>query len=340
MHKKSYKIFLLLLIFTFTQNFFLRVQAHWVRSRIIITEGGTVSERSLVSEILTIVIQEINRETAGVGNLDRIKRYCSEDGFLSIRELVRNDSIYSISPIHRTNLIELNIFNSRYFEVRNIQVNVDRLSFASKIITKTLVFTLNNRGIIVDVNYAIEQNEYKKILQLGQNVTDETQREQIIKFLEKFQTAYNKKDLSYLKMVFSDRALIIVGHVVRESKQRGDFIEENSFLNQGQVRLIRMSKQQYLERLQTKVFDRNSWINVKYSDIKIIQHSSIQNIYGVALFQQYDSQYYCDRGHLFLMFDFQNVKYPIIHVRCWQEKPFDDGSYIDLYNFRLAPRPE
>lgn len=328
-------LFLILLLGSYQRSY-----QHSMRTKIILTEGGNDQERFYISNILTKVIQEINKKAAGKGNLRSISKYCTNEGFQSIVDLANYDKICSNLDTVKSNLIEYTILDNRYFEVRNIQVKIGRLSSETVTVTKNLVFTLDSHGLIIALHYALEDHEYKNILQFGKAVTDEFQRIRILKFLEEFQTAYNRKNLEYLKRVFSDQALIIVGLVIRESEQKGDFLEEYSFLNQGEVKLIRLSKQQYLERLKTRVFERNSWINVKYESIKIIPHDTIPNIYGVELFQRYYSQYYSDRGYLFLMFDFQNEEQPVIHVRCWQERPFSDSSYIGLYDFRFAAKPK
>ena len=51
--------------------------------------------------------------------------------------------------------------------------------------------------------------------------TDAVRRRQILNYCEHLRTAYTSKDIDFLRQVFSDDALIIVGNVVKASKESG-----------------------------------------------------------------------------------------------------------------------
>lgn len=333
MKNKLYLVFLLGAAFILEKPSFATPPKTYVKTRVVLTEGGSPLLRRSIETTLTKVIQEINKKAAGVGNLETIRQYCSEGGFLSIRGLVEYDRIYSIMPEFRTKL--LNTFPG-YCEVRGIKVNLGRRSGQG--IFEYLVFTLDYNGMIVDLDYTVEQHQYENIIQFGKNVSDESQRRLILKFIERYRTAYNRKDLPYLEKVFSDHALIIVGIVVQEFKQSDDYLTEHTLLGSQEVKLIVRSKREYLDTLREKVFKQNSWISVKFTKIEVIQHDSIPDIYGAMIRQEWASERYSDRGYLFLLFDFQDKTQPIIYVRAWQSRPFDDGSYIGLYDFKFARR--
>lgn len=328
--------FLLFTTFVFWKELLPSPTQTWVRTQIVLIDGGTSILRCSIQNVLTEVIQEINKTTAGVGNLERIRQYCTKAGFLSICELVAADRIYSIAPKVRTNLID--ILPSGHVEVRGIKVNLGRLSTKQAPSFKYLVFVLDSNSSIADLRYALKQHQYETILQLGHRLSDGPQRRQILGFLEKYQTAYNGKNLAYLEKVFSDHALILVGLVLQKRKSNADFLETHSLLGTNKVRFLLRSKRQYLDLLRIKVFKQNSWINVQFSNIKVIQHPSIPYIYGVNLKQDWKSEFYSDTGYLFLMFDFQNTQQPIIHVRSWQPRPFENGSVVDLFSFRILPK--
>jgi len=331
MKKKLYLVFLLGTAFVLGKPSFAAPSKTYVKTRVVLTEGGNRLLRRSIETTLTIIIQEINKKAAGVGSLETIRQYCTEGGFLSIRDLAEYDRIYSIMPEFRAKL--LNTIPG-YFEVRDIKVNLGTRS--GKVIFEYLVFTLDSNGMIVDLDYALEQHQYEDIIQFGKNVSDESQRRLILKFIERYRTAYNRKDLSYLEKVFSDHALIIVGIGVQESKQSGDFFTEHTLLGPQEVKLIIKSKREYLDALRERVFRRNRWINVKFAKIEVIQHDSIPDIYGAMIIQEWTAELYNDKGYLFLLFDFQNKAQPIIHVRAWQSRSFDDGSYMGLYDFKFA----
>lgn len=60
-------------------------------------------------------------------------------------------------------------------------------------------------------------NEAAKILKGKLTETDASRRRQILNYCEHLRTAYTTKDIDFLRQVFSDEALIIVGNVVKES---------------------------------------------------------------------------------------------------------------------------
>lgn len=140
---------------------------------------------------------------------------------------------------------------------------------------------------------------------------DAHQRRIILNYCEHLRTAYTSKDIDFLRQVYSDKALIIIGNVVRQSSQTsGIGVDER-------VTYTLRTKADYLSRLET-VFQANKTINVKFSDFRILRHPSISGIYGVTLRQQYRSDRYHDDGYLFLLWDFRDPTMPIIHIRTWQ----------------------
>jgi len=158
-------------------------------------------------------------------------------------------------------------------------------------------------------------------------------RHQALSFLENFRTAHNRKDLNFLKKTYSDNALIIVGRVLEEKEGESDFLE-SSLLAQNKIEFIKLSKQQYIERLR-QVFNLNSFVRVIFDDVEIIRHTKYPEIYGLKLRQRWNSSTYSDEGYLFIMMDFADPDQPVIHVRAWQPEPFEDGTVVGLGDFRI-----
>jgi hypothetical protein len=78
------------------------------------------------------------------------------------------------------------------------------------------------------------------------------------------------------------------------------------------------NKKQYLTNLK-RVFEKNSYINIKFDDIVVTRHEGNPNIYGVTLKQDWNSSGgYHDEGWLFLMIDYEDENNPLIWVRTWQ----------------------
>ncbi len=172
--------------------------------------------------------------------------------------------------------------------------------------------------------------EAKKVLSGNLEETDSLSRRQILSYCEHLRTAYTTKDIDFLRQVFSDNALIIVGHTVkRDPKQSGMSYGDK-------VRYNVRTKQSYLERV-SEIFDSNKTINIVFSNFRILRHPTVKGIYGVTLRQKYSNDNYSDDGYLFLLWDFRDAALPRIHVRTWQpETSIRQGEeLIDISDFNL-----
>ena len=173
--------------------------------------------------------------------------------------------------------------------------------------------------------------EASKVLSGRLEVTDSIRRRSILNYCEHFRMAYDTKDIDFLRQVFSEDALIIVGRVVKTSKSPSAGVEGN-----GKVRYTVQSRRTYLDRL-AAIFNANKKIKVGFSDFHIMRHPTKEGIYGVTLLQKYESDLYSDEGYIFLLWDFRNESMPLIHVRTWQPlKALRDGEEpIDISDFNL-----
>ena len=172
--------------------------------------------------------------------------------------------------------------------------------------------------------------EAAKILKGKLTETDASRRRQILNYCEHLRTAYTTKDIDFLRQVFSDKALIIVGNVVRQTSADGRCVAD------ARVSYAIRSKQEYIARL-AKVFSTNSKVDVRFSDFRILRHPTMDGIYGVTLRQRYSSDRYSDDGYLFLLWDFRDRSMPVIHVRTWQpaSSVADGSEIISIQDFNL-----
>ena len=175
----------------------------------------------------------------------------------------------------------------------------------------------NRRKVLSQVDlHTMAQNspfykEAAKIMQGKLTAPDANRRHAILNYCEHFRRAYTTKDLDFLKQVFSDKALIIVGNVIKP------VANDNKCQAEAKVTYAIHSKKDYISRL-AKVFTANQKIDLKFSGFRIMRHPTMDGIYGVTLRQQYKSDRYADDGYLFLLWDFRNPSMPLIHVRTWQ----------------------
>ncbi len=262
-------------------------------------------------------------------NWDDIKSKFTPGGLKSLAELSTQTKMVNVNPLYETDLLAL---PGGGWEVRNIKVLLDTRGLPGNPY-QHLVFSFTPEGLIADVRFAIEQQQYENVFKPSLHLQDAAHRQQILQFVEIFRTAYNRKDLDFLKGVYSDDALIIVGKVLKPKAGSGDLLE-HSHLTRERIAFIRESKQEYITKLQ-KVFANNEFIKVGFADIELLRHPTIDQIYGVTLRQDWRSSSYEDHGWLFLMIDFRKPEQPLIHVRSWQPERFSDGSVVSLGDFEV-----
>ena len=189
---------------------------------------------------------------------------------------------------------------------------------------REIYIDLDKSGRIVDFNFTIGMNTYTEILKKGEELGDLDRRLQIIDWCEHFAKAYCDKNMKFMQTIFSDDAIIITGKTTMQ-RVRTDM----GMKDQAKVKYVQQTKAQYLSNL-SKVFNSNSYVNVKFDDYKVIRHGAKPNYYGVTLRQKWHTARYSDEGTVFLIWDFTNEDAPRILVRTWQpstEKAFKMGDF-------------
>lgn len=218
-----------------------------------------------------------------------------------------------------------------------------QMSFAFNRGTKTtfvedVVFTLNSENKITNVAFGLGQVAENDILcKFAPGWKDET-RELIMEFMESYKTAYCLKRLDYIRDVFADDAVIIIGNVARRSQAPTTDTNRRSISAEGQqvIRYNRYTKDQYLRNLE-RCFQRNEFINIRFShnEVQWLEKFEKEELFAIQIGQEYNSSTYADKGYLFLLVDMTNHDAPQIKIRTWQphevamEKLYNAG---DFYN--------
>lgn len=292
---------------------------------------GTSNER-LKNDIetnLSKLLSAFNEITPQGLDLSMIR--ISEDAALSIQLLWKNMPF----QCKETMIVERLLTTYDGYQVRNIPIEVQKDTGGSPY--QELVIDMNPHGDVTRINLAIQNHLYRKIISDGTEVRDLRHRQMILDYVEQFRTAYNKKDLDFLEKIFSDDALIITGKVIkRKTGDRSAVLKEKNEIVYTQLR-----KKEYLERLRTRVFPYTSYIRVRFSDISVSKHPTIDGYYGVMLRQGYESSNYSDEGYLFMIWDFRDEANPQIHVRTWQpywldeqkSKHLDESKVFNINSF-------
>ncbi|MCT4599817.1 MAG: LPP20 family lipoprotein [Marinifilaceae bacterium] len=188
-----------------------------------------------------------------------------------------------------------------------------------------VVFTFNKNNKIDCVAFGIGKRAEKDIL--SKSVWPKTARFVLIQFLENYKTAYALKRLDYIKSIFDDNAVIIVGKIVRRSFSR----DMNAYSGNKFVKLTKKTKYQYLRDLK-KNFSRNDFINIRFSKNEVVKMGR-KPMYGIQIKQDYYSNTYGDSGYLCLIVDLTDNEKPLIKVRTWQEEKDPKYGIFSPYHF-------
>lgn len=216
------------------------------------------------------------------------------------------------------------------YEIRDIPLTLRLADGKTHREYAVMVFTPSGR--LDDVRFGMDLEQRQDILRNGSNVVDARREAYILDFLERFGTAYNRKDLDLIEKVFSDNALIITGKVVDVSYDAPELLKTK--FDDKRVELMRTNKTNYMARLR-EVFRRNEFVEVDYHNIELRKHHRYEEIYGVTLFQSWSSSTYSDAGYLFLLIDFHDEAQPLIHVRAWQPDIIAPDDAITLEDFEI-----
>ena len=199
--------------------------------------------------------------------------------------------------------------------------------------TETPVTVRSTRMHDADLHYMTGNHpfsaEARKVLSGGLEESDSLSRHRILSYCEHLRTSYTTRDIDFLRQVFSDNALIIVGHTVRTA-------DSSSPKGTPKVSYSLRSKREYLANL-ARIFDSGKDIDLRFSGFRVMRHPTMEGIYGVTLRQEYSCGSYSDDGWLFLLWDFRNPSMPLIHVRTWQPASSLAGEddIIDMADFNL-----
>lgn len=184
-----------------------------------------------------------------------------------------------------------------------------------------LVFTFNRNQKIDALAFSLGERAREDVMR-HDNWPMES-RKDIVSFLENYKTAFALKRLDYLRSIFDDNAVIIVGRVLKNMPVRqGDMLTSQNIIKKN-----RLTKAQYMKNLETS-FQSNEFINIRFTDTEVLKGRADLEDYGIQIRQDYYSTNYGDAGYLFLKVDLNNPDEPIIRVRTWQESPDPiDGLY-------------
>lgn len=202
------------------------------------------------------------------------------------------------------------------------------------------VVEFDKQGNISDFRFSFSSQMGETLEKCSGSAVEVERKLQILAWCDRLATAYNQHNMKFMQETFSDKALIITGHVQTETNR------EFGTTNQ-KVVFTKQTKRQYLMNL-AKCFAKNKWIKVEFDEVGIgeddggcssVTRSSVNgNFYGVRLHQKWQSSTYSDEGYVFLLWNFTNEDSPQIEVRTWQPdmvngKKVSEDDIISLGDF-------
>ncbi len=208
---------------------------------------------------------------------------------------------------------------------RGVQMAFSFARGVRKSFVEDVVFTFDSSKKISNIAFGLGNTAADDILNKG--VWSQKARLALMSFLENYKTAYGLERLDYIRSLFDDNAVIIVGSVLRtvtskSLKDAGAALQNNTIIKKN-----RYTKDQYIANLD-RCFRSNEYINIRFANNDVYKMAQGGELYAIQIAQDYYSTNYGDKGYLFLMVDINDPDNPIIKVRTWQpEKDPDFGLY-------------
>jgi len=294
------------------------MKKHTQKSEKLFTFDKSVKKanETAINNILTAICDK---------DLVRVRRDFTASGFQQFNSLMGYGNAVIIPT--KTSIKQVNIAHNEVLRSVPMKFN---FSSSNEDFTEKVNFIFDKEGKVDGVSFALSHQACSDIV--DKDFATDAEKAIIINFIEQYKTAYCLKDLDFIKDVFSNDALIIVGKMVKaEPDKVNDMLYGQ--LNKTTVKYVKLNKTQYIDRLSAQ-FDRNDFINIHFSDNSIDRvESDSSKVFGIQIAQYYYSSNYSDAGYLFLMFDLHDIKSPKIMVRSWQPEKSEDGSIIGLEEF-------
>ena len=257
-------------------------------------------------------------------NYDSVRSCFTDDGWDMFTRLVR----YGNARL-------LNASNCEFSQMRdNVIARSIQMSFSfkrglRKEFVEDVVFTFDKNQKIDCIAFGLDRKAKEDIMRRG--AWTPLARQTLMQFLENYKTAYALKRLDYLKTIFDDDAVIIVGHVAEKmvSANKGDM--GRSMHSQKIIKRVQYSKDQYMKNLEA-CFRSNEFVNIRFANNDVRRAKSSEE-YGIQIKQDYYSTNYGDQGYLYLQVDLEDPDQPVIKVRTWQPEPDPEIGLFGIGNW-------
>lgn len=292
----------------------------------------SISKSSKNESILCVADNAIYRNI-----LNKVLNSIKTHNYTDIQYLFTVDGWDMFSRLIRYgNARVLNAQNCAFSQMRdNVIARSIQMAFSfkhglRKDFVEDIVFTFNKDEKIDCIAFGLDRKAKQDIMKRG--AWTPLARQTIMQFLENYKTAYALKRIDYLRTIFDDDAVIIVGHVAERmvANSRGKDMP-TSIHTQKYIKRTQYSKEQYMKNLEA-CFKSNEFVNIRFANNDVRKAKNGEE-YGIQIKQDYYSTNYGDQGYLYLQVDLDDPQKPIIKVRTWQPEPDPEIGLFGLGNW-------
>lgn len=292
----------------------------------------SISKSSKNESILCVTDNAIYRNI-----LNKVLNSIKTHNYTDIQYLFTVDGWDMFSRLIRYgNARVLNAQNCAFSQMRdNVIARSIQMAFSfkhglRKDFVEDIVFTFNKDEKIDCIAFGLDRKAKQDIMKRG--AWTPLARQTIMQFLENYKTAYALKRIDYLRTIFDDDAVIIVGHVAERmvANSRGKDMP-TSIHTQKYIKRTQYSKEQYMKNLEA-CFKSNEFVNIRFANNDVRKAKNGEE-YGIQIKQDYYSTNYGDQGYLYLQVDLDDPQKPIIKVRTWQPEPDPEIGLFGLGNW-------
>lgn len=259
----------------------------------------------------------------------KLKKYSSIDNLFTTDGLDMYRRLISYGKATLVGIPTYSIYcNGNKVVVRSVAMSFSFGRSVRKSFVENVVFTFNSAGLIECLAFGLDDKAAQDIL--SKQSWSVNARMEIIEFLENYKTAFALKRLDYIKTIFDDNAVIIIGKVAKVvTTTDKDLVP---LIHPDIVTRTRYSKEEYIKHLAI-CFDSNEFVNIRFANNDVVKAGKGGEIYGIQIKQDYYSTNYGDSGYLFLLIDINNPQEPTIKVRTWQLEPDPVDGLFDISRF-------
>lgn len=263
---------------------------------------------------------------------ETVKDCFTPDGYRLFMTMMRSGTVKV------TKTPEYSVEMSKLFTIgKRIPVSV---KIGRHLSNENIVFRFEKEsGLISSVAYALTKRAEDDIFRQAQ--WNMESRYSLLTFMEDYQTAFALKRLDYMKKIFSDSAIIIVGKFDKSAKATGEGL---GFTDMGgkfakrppQVSYTYFNKEQYMNKLERDFHDK-TFIQLVFEENEISKAPSngmLDNeVLWIEIKQHYISSDYSDKGYLTLQINMK-PQGSQINVRTWTPSFVDLDEMKERYDFK------